>query len=143
MVATSDGSLSFDRQPLARMGVSVAGARRRRDAAARLCRRRRACVARLLPEREDTGVFAREAVRQAIVQLGAIPAPAGEMTVVLGPGWPGILLHEAVGHGLEADFNRKGVSAFSGSHRPAGGESAVHRRRRWHDRQPTRIAERR
>src|SRR5260370_15037492 len=58
--------------------------------------------------------FAREAARQAIVQLNAIDAPAGEMTVVLGPGWPGILLHEAVGHGLEADFNRKGTSAFSG-----------------------------
>ena len=58
--------------------------------------------------------FAREAARQAIVQLDAVEAPAGEMTVVLGPGWPGILLHEAVGHGLEADFNRKGVSAFSG-----------------------------
>ena len=58
--------------------------------------------------------FAREAVRQAIVQLDAAPAPAGEMTVVLGPGWPGVLLHEAVGHGLEADFNRKNVSAFSG-----------------------------
>ena len=57
--------------------------------------------------------FAREAARQAIVQLDAVAAPAGEMTVVLGPGWPGILLHEAVGHGLEADFNRKGVSAFS------------------------------
>ena len=59
-------------------------------------------------------ILPREAARQAIVQLGAVDAPAGEMTVVLGPGWPGILLHEAVGHGLEADFNRKGVSAFSG-----------------------------
>ena len=49
-----------------------------------------------------------------MVQLGAVDAPAGETTVVLGPGWPGILLHEAVGHGLEADFNRKGVSAFTG-----------------------------
>ena len=58
--------------------------------------------------------FAREAARQAIVQLDAREAPAGEMEVVLGPGWPGILLHEAVGHGLEADFNRKGISAFSG-----------------------------
>src|SRR6266851_1124241 len=58
--------------------------------------------------------FAREAARQAIVQLEAVDAPAGETTVVLGPGWPGILLHEAVGHGLEADFNRKKVSAFSG-----------------------------
>ena len=58
--------------------------------------------------------FAREAARQALVKLGAVAAPAGTMTVVLGPGWPGILLHEAIGHGLEGDFNRKGVSAFSG-----------------------------
>jgi TldD protein len=58
--------------------------------------------------------FAREAARQAIVQLDAREAPAGELEVVLGPGWPGILLHEAVGHGLEADFNRKGISAFTG-----------------------------
>jgi len=58
--------------------------------------------------------FAQEAARQAIVQLDARDAPAGEMEVVLGPGWPGILLHEAIGHGLEADFNRKGISAFSG-----------------------------
>jgi TldD protein len=58
--------------------------------------------------------FAKEAARQAIVQLEARDAPAGEMEVVLGPGWPGILLHEAIGHGLEADFNRKGISAFSG-----------------------------
>ncbi len=58
--------------------------------------------------------YAREAVRQALVNLEARPAPAGEMTVVLGNGWPGILLHEAIGHGLEGDFNRKGSSAFSG-----------------------------
>ena len=58
--------------------------------------------------------YAAEAVRQASVNLEAKPAPAGEMTVVLGPGWPGILLHEAVGHGLEGDFNRKGSSAFAG-----------------------------
>jgi len=58
--------------------------------------------------------FASEAVRQAVIKLGAVDAPAGEMTVVLGPGWPGILLHEAVGHGLEGDFNRKKTSAFSG-----------------------------
>ena len=58
--------------------------------------------------------YAKEAARQAVVQLGAVEAPAGEQEVVLGPGWPGILLHEAVGHGLEADFNRKGISAFSG-----------------------------
>jgi TldD protein len=58
--------------------------------------------------------FAREAARRAIVNLDAVEAPAGAMDVVLGPGWPGILLHEAIGHGLEGDFNRKGVSAFSG-----------------------------
>jgi TldD protein len=58
--------------------------------------------------------FAREAARQATLKLAAVDAPAGTMTVVLGPGWPGILLHEAVGHGLEGDFNRKGVSAFAG-----------------------------
>ena len=58
--------------------------------------------------------FAGEAARQAVLKLGAVNAPAGAMTVVLGPGWPGILLHEAVGHGLEGDFNRKGTSAFTG-----------------------------
>jgi len=64
---------------------------------------------------EDRGKrFAREAVRQAVVKLHAVEAPAGPLTVVLGPGWPGILLHEAVGHGLEGDFNRKQTSAFSG-----------------------------
>jgi TldD protein len=58
--------------------------------------------------------FARKAVHQAVTNLAARPAPAGAMTVVLGPGWPGVLLHEAIGHGLEGDFNRKGSSAFSG-----------------------------
>jgi len=55
-----------------------------------------------------------EALRQALVNLGSVPAPAGEMTVVLGPGWPGVMLHEAIGHGLEGDFNRKKTSAFAG-----------------------------
>jgi len=65
-------------------------------------------------EQERWKRYVTEAVRQAVVKLGAVDAPAGEMTVVLGPGWPGILLHEAVGHGLEGDFNRKKTSAFSG-----------------------------
>ena len=65
-------------------------------------------------EHERWKHFTAEAVRQAVLKLGAVDAPAGTMTVVLGPGWPGILLHEAVGHGLEGDFNRKGTSAFSG-----------------------------
>src|SRR5262249_3497223 len=55
-----------------------------------------------------------DAVRQALINLEAVPAPAGEMDVVLGPGWPGVMLHEAVGHGLEGDFNRKKTSAFAG-----------------------------
>jgi TldD protein len=113
LVATSDGVLSVDRQPLARMGVSVLA----RDGDGTPQRGYSGGGGRVgleFFEKEKTPEhFACEAVRQAIVQLSAIPAPAGEMTVVLGPGWPGILLHEAVGHGLEADFNRKKVSAFS------------------------------
>lgn len=65
-------------------------------------------------EKERALGYAREAVREALVNLEAVDAPAGTMPVVLGPGWPGVLLHEAVGHGLEGDFNRKGLSAFSG-----------------------------
>src|SRR6202008_1485611 len=65
-------------------------------------------------EEERWKRFSVEAVRQGVLKLAAIDAPAGAMTVVLGPGWPGILLHEAIGHGLEGDFNRKGVSAFAG-----------------------------
>src|SRR5437660_8031094 len=64
-----------------------------------------------------------EALRQALVNLGSVPAPAGEMTVVLGPGWPGVMLHEAVGHGLEGDFNRKKTSASSG---PIGQQVTAH-----------------
>ncbi|HUA20846.1 MAG TPA: metalloprotease TldD [Bryobacteraceae bacterium] len=113
LVATSEGVLSFDRQPLARMGVAVLA----RSGDGPPQRGYSGGGGRLgleFFEQEKTPeYFARESVRQAVVQLDAIPAPAGEMTVVLGPGWPGILLHEAVGHGLEADFNRKKVSAFS------------------------------
>ena len=114
LVATSDGRLSFDRQPMARLNVSVLAKEGRGP------RQQgysggggRVTLDYFLAEKPPE-YFAREAARQAIVQLGAVDAPAGEMTVVLGSGWPGVLLHEAVGHGLEADFNRKGVSAFSG-----------------------------
>jgi len=113
MVVTGDGTLSHDRQPLARLGVAVLaresnGVPQRGYAGGG----GRVSLEHFLTEKTPEE-FAEDAARQAIVQLNAVPAPAGEMTVVLGPGWPGILLHEAVGHGLEADFNRKGVSAFS------------------------------
>ena len=113
MVATSDGRLSFDRQPLARLSVSTLarenGGPPQRGHAGGGGRVDLDFFLEKTPEH-----FAQEAAREAIAMLDSVEAPAGEMTVVLGPGWPGILLHEAVGHGLEADFNRKGVSAFSG-----------------------------
>lgn len=114
LIATSDGVLSTDRQPLARLGVSVLARQADGGVPQRGYSGGGGRVGLEFFETEKTPEhFAREAVRQAIVQLDATPAPAGEMTVVLGPGWPGVLLHEAVGHGLEADFNRKKVSAFS------------------------------
>jgi len=113
LVANSDGVLSFDRQPMARLNVGVL-AREGTGSPQRGYAGGGGRVALDFFQNEHSPEqFAREAARQAIVQLDAVPAPAGEMTVVLGPGWPGILLHEAVGHGLEADFNRKKVSAFS------------------------------
>ncbi|HET8550438.1 MAG TPA: metalloprotease TldD [Bryobacteraceae bacterium] len=113
LVATSDGILSYDRQPLARIGIAAL-AREGNGPPQRGYSGGGGRVSLDFFLNEKTPeYFGREAARQAIVQLNAAPAPAGEMTVVLGPGWPGILLHEAVGHGLEADFNRKGVSAFS------------------------------
>jgi len=114
LVATSEGRLSFDRQPMARMGVTVLARQGDGDPQeGHSGGGGRVTLDYFLTEKTPE-YFAHEAARQAIVQLGATEAPAGEMTVVLGPGWPGILLHEAVGHGLEADFNRKKVSAFSG-----------------------------
>jgi TldD protein len=114
LVVGSDGTLATDTQPLSRMNVF--------------------CIAKASEENSSRGTsggggrvgieyfqtektpefFAQEAARQAIIQLDAREAPAGDMEVVLGPGWPGILLHEAIGHGLEADFNRKKTSAFAG-----------------------------
>ena len=113
LVAGTDGTLAADVRPLVRLNVSVVveqGGRRERGSSGG--GGRFGCY--VLQAREAGRHHAREAVRQALVALEAGPAPAGTMTVVLGPGWPGILLHEAIGHGLEGDFNRKGTSAFSG-----------------------------
>jgi TldD protein len=114
LVATSDGLLNFDRQPMARLSVQVMA--RQHGAAAQTGYSGgggRVELDFFLNQRTPED-FAKEAARQAVVQLDAVEAPAGESVVVLGPGWPGVLLHEAVGHGLEADFNRKGTSAFAG-----------------------------
>ncbi|MEM7195755.1 MAG: metalloprotease TldD [Pseudomonadota bacterium] len=113
IVARSDGYLGGDVRPLVRMNVSVIVEQSGRREQASAGGGGRYDYSYFLEEDRAEG-FAREAVRQALVNLEAQDAPAGEMTVVLGSGWPGILLHEAIGHGLEGDFNRKGTSAFSG-----------------------------
>ena len=113
LVAASDGTLAADVRPLVRLNVSVIVVDNGRREQGYSGGGARSGLEWLLEQDRAMG-FAREAVRQALVQLEAVPAPAGAMPVVLGPGWPGILLHEAVGHGLEGDFNRKGTSAFSG-----------------------------
>ena len=113
LIAASDGTWAGDVRPLVRMNVSVIiehNGRRERGSFGGGGR-----TDYLFFEAEERGLaYAREAVRQAIVNLDAIAAPAGSMPVVMGPGWSGVLLHEAVGHGLEGDFNRKGSSAYSG-----------------------------
>jgi TldD protein len=108
-----DGARYEDARPLVRVNVSVTVERDgRRESGSAGAGGREAYDPFIAPERWKT--LADEALRIALVNLDAIPAPAGEMDVVLGPGWPGVLLHEAVGHGLEGDFNRKGTSAFAG-----------------------------
>jgi TldD protein len=113
MIVTSDGTLVNDVQPLARLSITCIaedGAGRQQGTYGGGGRH----PFSFFLEDERHLRFAREAARQAALNLDAVDAPAGEMTVVLGSGWPGILLHEAIGHGLEGDFNRKGTSAFSG-----------------------------
>jgi TldD protein len=113
LVHASDGTLAADVRPLVRMNVSVILEHNgRREQGYAGTGGRYSFENFLEPSVYES--LAREAVRQADVNMDAIPAPAGNMTVVLGPGWPGVLLHEAIGHGLEGDFNRKGTSAFSG-----------------------------
>ncbi|MFN3631081.1 MAG: metalloprotease TldD, partial [Casimicrobiaceae bacterium] len=112
LVLRSDGGLAADVRPLCRLNVSViveANGRREQG--------RAGGGGRYSLDRFDEATlrrWAHKAVDAAVLNLDARPAPAGVMPVVLGPGWPGVLLHEAVGHGLEGDFNRKGSSAFSG-----------------------------
>jgi len=113
LVRASDGTLAADIRPLVRFNVSVIAVRNGRRERGSAGGGGRYVMARLRDENVAER-YAREAVRQALVNLEAVDAPAGQMPVVLGPGWPGILLHEAVGHGLEGDFNRKGSSAFAG-----------------------------
>jgi TldD protein len=113
LVTASDCTLAADGWPLGRMNVTVIAERNGRREQASAGGGARAGYEYFL-KGELPEAYAREAVRQALVLLEAAPAPAGAMTVVLGPGWPGVLLHEAVGHGLEGDFNRKGSSAYSG-----------------------------
>lgn len=112
LIARHDGLLAADIRPLVRLSLQViaeAGGRREQGTAGGGGRFGYTYFS------DDILLdYARKAVHQAITNLDARPAPAGSMTVVLGPGWPGILLHEAIGHGLEGDFNRKGSSAFSG-----------------------------
>jgi TldD protein len=113
MVMDRAGAIHGDVRPLVRLNVSViVEAKGRREQGSYGGGGR--TDYRYFLECDRASDYAREAVRQALVNLEAVEAPAGAMTVVLGSGWPGILLHEAIGHGLEGDFNRKGTSAFSG-----------------------------
>ncbi len=113
LVASSDGTLAADVRPLVRMNVSVIAEQGERREQGTAGGGGRLDYSYFQQEARGLG-YAQEAVRQALLNLEAVPAPAGTMPVVLGPGWPGVLLHEAIGHGLEGDFNRKGSSAFSG-----------------------------
>lgn len=113
LVAGLDGSLAADIRPLVRFNVSVIVEQNGRRERGGQGGGGRCGYDYFLTEDRAMG-YAREALRQALVNLEAVAAPAGTLPVVLGPGWSGVLLHEAVGHGLEGDFNRKGSSAYSG-----------------------------
>lgn len=113
MIAGMEGQMIADIRPLVSANVSVIVEDKGRRESARSGGGGRFSYAYFL-EQDKALHYAREAVREALINLDAEDAPAGTMPVVLGPGWPGVLLHESVGHGLEGDFNRKGLSAFSG-----------------------------
>ena len=112
MVARADGTLAADVRPLVRLSVTVIAEQGDRREVGSSGGGGRFGLAYFSDA--QIAEYVNEAVEQALINLDSRPAPAGEMVVVLGPGWPGVLLHEAVGHGLEGDFNRKGSSAFSG-----------------------------
>lgn len=112
LVARADGTMAADVRPLVRLSVTVIAEQKGRREMGSGGGGGRFGLAYFTDEQLQS--YVDDAVAAALTNLEARPAPAGEMTVVLGPGWPGILLHEAVGHGLEGDFNRKGSSAFSG-----------------------------
>jgi TldD protein len=113
LIAAADGTLAADVRPLTRVNVQVIAEHDGRRESGYSGGGGRCAYRELIDSGRAHG-WAREAVRQALVNLDAVDAPAGTMDVVLGPGWPGVLLHEAIGHGLEGDFNRKGTSAFAG-----------------------------
>jgi TldD protein len=113
LIATASGWTIGDVRPLTRLNVTVIAEENGKREIGSWGGGGRVAFDYFL-EAERWTRFATEATRQAVLKLRAVEAPAGTMTVVLGPGWPGILLHEAIGHGLEGDFNRKGVSAFAG-----------------------------
>ena len=112
LIARADGAIAADVRPLVRLSVQVIAEQNGRRESGSAGGGGRTDYSHFTDEVLER--YARQAVSQALVNLEARPAPAGTMTVVLGPGWPGVLLHEAVGHGLEGDFNRKGSSAFCG-----------------------------
>jgi len=113
LLLSEDGRLAADIRPLVRMNVSVIAASGKRREQGSSGGGGRFGYSEF--KQQDRGLnLGREAVRKALLNLEASPVPAGVMPVVLGPGWPGVLLHEAVGHGLEGDFNRKGTSEYSG-----------------------------
>ena len=142
MVARADGTRAADVRPLVRLSVTVIAEQNRR--------RRRESGNGGGGGRFGLGYFqddvieryVDQAVNAALTNLESRPAPAGEMSVVLGPGWPGVLLHEAIGHGLEGDFNRKG-STLRRPRRPACGGQGRDRARRRHAARSARLAQRR
>ena len=112
-IVRADGFLATDVRPLVRLNVNIVCEQNgRRESGSFGIGGRYLYDSLFAPETWNSAID--EALKQALVNLDSVDAPAGEMTVLLGPGWPGVLLHEAVGHGLEGDFNRKGTSAFSG-----------------------------